>query len=116
MRDLVDAGACFSAATTTNRKGNAMATTAIHPLAASDRIRFAIETAPFGRRPARRQIAQAADDLGFEALWLPDRPMAASSAARARGRLRRDHPAGSAMRMVTTGGQTDDGRPVNGGA
>ena len=55
---------------------------AVHPwaAAAAGRVRFGVETAPFAPWPVLRGFAQAADDLGFDSLWLPDHPMAVGGA------------------------------------
>ena len=59
-----------------------MTESAVHPWAAeaADRVRFGIETAPFVPWPVLRGFAQAADDLGFDSLWIPDHPMAVGGA------------------------------------
>ena len=53
------------------------ATAPVHPWVASHagRIGFGIQMAPSGDWAKARDIAQAAEQLGFDSLWLPDHPL-----------------------------------------
>jgi alkanesulfonate monooxygenase SsuD/methylene tetrahydromethanopterin reductase-like flavin-dependent oxidoreductase (luciferase family) len=53
------------------------ATTAVHPWVAehAGRIGFGIQMAPSADWAKAREIAQAAEQLGFESLWMPDHPL-----------------------------------------
>jgi alkanesulfonate monooxygenase SsuD/methylene tetrahydromethanopterin reductase-like flavin-dependent oxidoreductase (luciferase family) len=52
-------------------------TTTMHPWVAghAGRIGFGIQMAPAGDWATAREIAQVAEHLGFESLWMPDHPM-----------------------------------------
>lgn len=71
----------------------------VHPWAAAGahHLRFGIETLAMPDWGATRAFVQAADDLGFDSLWLPDHPMVTGSATWTHldspGRLRHRHHA-----------------------
>jgi len=53
----------------------------VHPWAVADGpVRFGVETVAAAPWPVLRAFGQAAEDLGFDSLWLSDHPMAAGSA------------------------------------
>ena len=55
-------------------------TTTVHPWVASHagRIGFGVQLAPNADWPIAKEVAQAAEQLGFETLWLPDHPVLGS--------------------------------------